>query len=266
MSRWGFLLSASTWALLSAAALQGKEQPGGLRVFEKEELVYSLSWWILGAGEAALTIDPDASYGPRPSLHLTYIVKSGGLAGKFFKVNDRIDSYLDPTTGCSIAIEKRLQEGKRVEDRLVEFDYAGGQATTTRYETASGSIRKPVETSTTPISECLNDILAVLYAIRSHTPLVAGSSFQVPTFDRGEAYVMTVQVLKKESISIGLGRFDTFVVEPQPRFGGAFQKKGKLRIWLQDAPARLPVLIKSEAAVGSVKAELKRVARTGPVM
>ncbi|MBI2838555.1 MAG: DUF3108 domain-containing protein [Acidobacteria bacterium] len=253
-------------ALLSAAALQGNELPGGLRVYEKEELVYSLSWWILGAGEAALTLDPTASYGPRPSLHLTYIVKSGGLAGKFFKVNDRIDSYLDPTTGCSMAIEKRLQEGKRVEDRLVEFDYASGRAKTTKYETASGSIRNPVDITTTAISGCLNDILAALYAIRSHAPLVPGSSFEVPTFDRGEAYSMTVQVLKKESISIRLGRFDTFVVEPQPRFGGAFQKKGKLRIWLQDAPARLPVLIKSEAAVGSVKAELKRIVRTGPVM
>ena len=248
--------------LAAASLLTARDGAYTLDVYSPEKLRYALSWWVLGAGEITLSLDTGAVYSGRRTFQISYLVKSSGLAGRFFKVDDRIDSYVDPLTRCSLAVEKKLREGKTVQDLRVELDYGAGKALTTNYPagTSPGG-NGPAERSEDPIGGCVQDILSALYAIRSHDPLPVGGSFQVQTFDRGVLYDMVVTVPRRETVAIGLGRFSAFVVEPQPRFGGSFGKKGKLRIWIEDGPARLPLIIKTDLAVGSLKAELKEMTR-----
>ncbi len=253
---------AGVFCIAAASLLTARDAAYVLDVYSPEKLRYALSWWVLGAGEITLSLDAAAVYSGRPAFQISYLVKSSGLAGRFFKVDDRIDSFVDPLTRCSIAVEKKLREGKTVQDLRVEFDYDAGKALTTNYTAGTTGVgRVPADRSERPIGGCVQDILSTLYAIRSHDTFPVGGSFQVRTFDRGELYEMVVNVPKRETVVIGLGRFSAFVVEPQPRFGGSFGKKGKLTIWIEDGPARLPLIIKTDLAVGSLKAELKEMTR-----
>ncbi len=52
------------------------------------------------------------------------------------------------------------------------------------------------------------------------------------------------------------------MVEPLLKAGGIFKNKGRLVIWLTDDARRLPVLMKSKVAIGSVKVVLQEV-KTG---
>ncbi|MEW6369275.1 MAG: DUF3108 domain-containing protein [Acidobacteriota bacterium] len=248
--------------LTAVFVLSAQDRANTLDVYSPEKLRYEMTWWVFGAGEITLSLNVAVGPADSRAFQMTYLVKSSGLAGRFFKVDDRIDSYVDPLTRCSVAVEKRLREGKTVQDSRVEFDYGAGKALITNFAAGTaGSGRVPVDRSERPIGDCVQDILSALYAIRSHDPLPAGSSFKVWTFDRGDLYEMAVSVLKRETVTIGLGRFSAFVVEPQPRFGGSFGKSGKLRIWIEDGPARLPLIIKTDLAVGSLKAELREMTR-----
>jgi len=208
---------------------------GDVAAYSREELSYRIGWWVLHAGDLVLRVEPGVLYKEREVVHIAYTVRSTGFAGKLFHVDDRIDSYIDPSTLCSIAVEKRLQEGKRSEHTLVETEAMQ--------------------------LGCVQDILSAVYAIRYHDPMVAGSSFEVTTFDRGELYQMPVSVLRKETLTIGLGRYPAIVLEPQPKLGGVFQKKGRMTIWIEDAPSRLPLLVKSKVGVGSFTAELRSIRR-----
>jgi hypothetical protein len=225
----------TTWLPAAASLAAALLACGEASAFGREELSYRVSWWVLHAGDLVLAVETGARYREREAVHLSYTVRSTGLAGKLFHVDDRIDSYVDPATRCSIAVEKRLQEGKRSEHTLVE----------------TGAMQLG----------CVQDILSAVYAIRFHDPMVPGGSFEVTTFDRGELYQMPVSVLRKETLTIGLGRYPSIVLEPQPRLGGAFQKKGRMTIWIEDAPSRLPLLVKSRVAVGSFTAELRSTRR-----
>ena len=47
------------------------------------------------------------------------------------------------------------------------------------------------------------------------------------------------------------------MIEPLLRSAGLFKHEGRLTIWLTDDARRMPVLMKSQVAVGSIVAELE---------
>ncbi|MBI4667829.1 MAG: DUF3108 domain-containing protein [Elusimicrobia bacterium] len=56
------------------------------------------------------------------------------------------------------------------------------------------------------------------------------------------------------------GEFHCLVVEPSLRGEGIFIQKGKsMQIWLTDDSRKIPVLVKAEVFIGSVRAELEEI-------
>ena len=58
------------------------------------------------------------------------------------------------------------------------------------------------------------------------------------------------------------GAFDCVAIEPVLKAGGIFKSKGRLVIWLTDDEHRMPVLMKSKVAIGSISVVLQE-ARNG---
>jgi hypothetical protein len=55
------------------------------------------------------------------------------------------------------------------------------------------------------------------------------------------------------------GQFDCVVIEPFLKAGGIFKNKGRLVIWLTDDDRRIPVLMKSKVAIGSIRVVLQEI-------
>jgi hypothetical protein len=67
------------------------------------------------------------------------------------------------------------------------------------------------------------------------------------------------RVVRRETISVPGGVYDTFVIEPDLKHvGGVFEKKkdAKITIWVTADERRIPVKIASQVAIGSFVGEL----------
>jgi hypothetical protein len=70
---------------------------------------------------------------------------------------------------------------------------------------------------------------------------------------------MEVRVLGRQKVKTPAGTFSCVAIEPVLKAGGIFKNKGRLVIWLTDDERRMPVLMKSKVAVGSISVVLQEV-------
>jgi len=73
---------------------------------------------------------------------------------------------------------------------------------------------------------------------------------------------LEVKVLGRERVDTPAGTFDCVAIEPLLKAGGIFKNKGRLVIWMTEDERRMPVLMKSKVAIGSISVVLQE-ARDG---
>jgi hypothetical protein len=85
----------------------------------------------------------------------------------------------------------------------------------------------------------------------------------------GKKHVLGVaEVVRRETITVPAGTFDTFLIEPDlAQVGGVFEKSpdAKIQLWVSADHRRLPVKLKSKVVVGSFSGELVSMAGAGPL-
>ena len=110
---------------------------------------------------------------------------------------------------------------------------------------------------TIPIKEYVQDALSSLYYIRTIS-LEVGNSVFIEHHSDKKNYSLEVKVLRREKVKVPAGEFDCLVVEPMLRASGIFKHTGKLTVWLTNDKFKIPVLMKSKVAVGSIASKLKK--------
>lgn len=208
-----------------------------------ERLEFSINYGPIVAGSAAMEIEEITRYNNHKCFRLVSTAKSNKFFSLFFKVNDRVESLMDVYGLFSLHFEKHLREGKYRADRYVDFDQKRHLAF------ADGD--------TMPVKEYVQDALSSLYYIRTLN-LQVGNSVFVENHSDKKNYSLEVKVLRREKVRVPAGEFDCLVVEPMLRASGIFKHKGKLTVWLTDDQFKIPVLMKSKVAVGSIASKLKR--------
>ena len=210
-----------------------------------EKLSYDLTWAGIKTGEASLEIRDSGS-------HIQFISKavSAGWVSVFYRVEDNVISILKKEGYANFAFTPKsyrlkVREGKHKRDREIVFDHAAKKAVYINHldnkKTESG------------ISDSTFDPLSSLYYLRG-IRLEVGKPVFIDVFDSKKLYKMEVQVLKKETVETPSGTFKTILIKPLMRSEGIFYRKGDILIWLTDDEKRIPVLLKTKVALGSVKA------------
>ncbi|HKZ22201.1 MAG TPA: DUF3108 domain-containing protein [candidate division Zixibacteria bacterium] len=210
-----------------------------------EKLEYSVNYGFINAGNAVMEIDTVIDIRGRKCFRVTSTARSNKFFSTFYRVNDRVLSFIDVEGIYSLWFEKHLREGNFKSDRWISFHQDKNIAVTNKQDTLK-------------VPEYVQDVLSAMYYIRTQ-PLEVGKSLLVDNHTDNKNYPLEVKILRKEKIKVGAGKFECFVVEPLLQEGaGVFQHKGKLTVWLTDDQYRLPVLMKSKIFVGSISAELER--------
>jgi len=210
-----------------------------------ERLEFSISYGPIVAGNAVMEIKEITRYNDHKCFRLVSTAESNKFFSLFFKVDDKVESLMDIYGLFSLHFEKHLREGKYRADRYVDFDQKQHLAF------ADGD--------TIPIQEYVQDALSSLYYVRT-LHLQVGNSVFVENHSDKKNYSLEVKVLKREKVRVPAGEFNCLVVEPMLRAGGIFKHKGKLTVWLTDDQFKIPVLMKSKVAVGSIASKLKKYA------
>jgi hypothetical protein len=112
-----------------------------------------------------------------------------------------------------------------------------------------------------PIPPQVQDALSSFYYTRFQA-LPIGGSVVFDYHASRRSLPLEVRVLGRDRVSTPAGVFNCVVIEPVLKAGGIFKKKGRLVIWLTDDEHRMPVLMKSKVAIGSISVVLEE-ARPG---
>ncbi len=89
--------------------------------------------------------------------------------------------------------------------------------------------------------------------------LEPGKTFTIKVCNNKKNYELMVRVIAREKVSVPAGEFNTIVVEPLLKQEGIFMHKGRLFVYLTDDQERIPVLLRSKIAVGSIIAAAERI-------
>ena len=160
-----------------------------------------------------------------------------------YRVEDRVYTFFDVEGLYSWQSEKHLREGKYKADRffLLEQNYGRGI-----------HVSKQDTLRIQPFSQ---DALSAFYYVRT-LPLHVGDEIEIPNFENGKLYDIIVKVLRKETVKVPAGVFDTIVIEPLLPSEGIFKHKGRIQVWVTDDVRHMPVKMTSKIIIGAIGANL----------
>ncbi|HEX9911968.1 MAG TPA: DUF3108 domain-containing protein [candidate division Zixibacteria bacterium] len=215
-----------------------------------EKLEFKVRWGPIKAGNATMEITEIIEFQGKKCFRVVSTAGSSKFFSAFFKVRDRVESFIDKEGLYSLHFEKHIREGKFKADKFVDFDQQNHLA-------IAGN-------DTIPVPPFVQDVLSALYYVRTQQ-LEVGKSLFVDNHTDKKNYPLEVKVLKKERVEVDAGTFDCLVVQPILQAAGVFEQKGTLTVWLTDDQKKMPVQMKSKVAIGSITTELKdyRLGRIG---
>lgn len=212
--------------------------------WKAERLLFELSWFKLKVGTATMEASEEYIEG-KQGYHISAITASNSFVDTFFKVRDRVDSFIYADNLSSYRYKVHQEEGSFRRDKEISFDYSKGIATYV----------KDQKTSVHSIPSSVQDAFSALYYLRTKK-ITVGKTETINVFEDKKLWQVEVQVLGKEKIQTPAGVFDTIMVKPILKFEGIFQRKGDVYIWLTDDNRRMPVRMRSKIKIGSISADL----------
>jgi hypothetical protein len=211
---------------------------------EGETLKYLLYYGFIDGGNVSATINKTV-YDGQELYHAKIIGKTVGIADALFKVQDTYESYFDMVTGLPRKSIRNIQEGKYKNYIEVLFDHNKNVL----FSQKSGMHQVP---------ENIHDIVSVLYYFRRSniSNIKEGDVIKVQTYFGDELFPVILRYLGKEIVKTSLGKFPCLKFAPVTEVGRMFKSNDDMLIWFSDDTLRIPVRIKMNLIVGSVKCDL----------
>lgn len=208
-----------------------------------EKMVYSIGYGLVTAGEGTLEVVGLTTYQGHTCYHLESTANSNRFFSSFYKVRDKITSYMDVETLYARYFHKRLREGDYRKTVEISFDhedeiayYADGR----QFDIRTG----------------IQDVLSAIFFVRN-LDLGAGDTYSLLAHSSRKSYDLKVIVHGRETVTVEAGTFDCYVVEPVLEGEGLFKHEGQITLYVTADQHRVPVLIKTKVPVGSIDVELK---------
>ncbi len=212
-----------------------------------ESLRFSVQYGFIHAGSAWLEVPEITDWHGHPVWRLVARAESNGFFDKVYKVRNRIESMWDVEHRFSWRYFEDRHEGHYTANDTIHFE--------------PDSLRMRYKNGLTyPVPGPVQDALSSFYMTRFKA-LPIGGRVAFDYHASRKTALMEVRVIGRETINTPAGKFKCVVIEPLLKAGGIFKNNGRLVIWLTDDERRMPVLMKSKVAIGSVKVVLQEYTR-----
>jgi len=236
----GALSGPVSWAVASDALSSARPFQVG------EQFTYEISWLNITAGTAVMAVSGAGTDGDQPLVKLLTTAQSRPAITKFFPVDNRVESILDPATLLPEHLTFKRREGKKKED--VEYTFHQKEGTVT--------VVKGGTTETVQIPPGTQDVISCLYFARSELSLQPGSSLTMNVHHDKKNHKLDVRVEEIETVSGSWGEVETARVLVVMPFQGLFLNQGNIRVWFTNDARRIPVRMKAKVIIGSIVADL----------
>jgi hypothetical protein len=211
--------------------------------FKAETLVYDIGWGPFKAGYVVLTAAADTA---SHTIKLGGKGLSNGFVTTFYRMRDYVISTIDAKGLYPLFFEQHLREGKHYRsDGWILFDHLKKNIYVKE---------RRLKTLEAPVF--INDFLSVLFLVRTKQ-IAPGDKFSLPLYADGKVHFIDIACKGRETLNLDGAKTPTLLVVPKlVGDKGAFNKKGRLEIWLSDDEAKIPVQIKSKISIGAITAKL----------
>lgn len=209
-----------------------------------ERLTYEAYYGLIFAGTATLIVQDIVEVCGRMTYHVVLTAKTSPAFSKFFRVNDRIESYIDVERFVPWRFAKVQEEGDYRHDEVSILDQRNHLG---HYRSNRTGYTKDYQ-----LPEGCQDTLSVFYFIRL-VPYEVGKAvtLKVMADERiWDARFETKEVTTR-TIYRG-GTHETFLVESDASFDMGALQKGEGRLWVSTDEKRLPVCIKTRLTFGNL--------------
>ncbi len=178
-------------------------------------------------------------------MHAKALAKTSGLTDKLFKVRDLYECYLDPETCTPIKSIRNVNEGKYKFYNEVEYNVSDKKAVSQK-------------TGEHSVPENIQDIVSSFYFARNSLfkDLKKGQVLTINTFFDDKIYPLKIRFKGHETLKTPFGKINCLKFSPEVEPGRVFDTKDDLEVWISNDKNYIPVLIRLNLIVGSVKCEL----------
>ncbi len=217
-----------------------------------EWLKFRIHYGFLNACYATLQLNSDTINGI-PVYHVVGKGKTSGFASIFFKVDDTFESYFDKKDGKPYRFIRDTYEGGYTKDIEIDFDYNEKNALLTDNKNA-----KKIDI---PVHNDIQDLLSAAYHLRDrydYKDFKKGQSLDMDMlFDDDGIFKFRLKFLGKEVIRTKFGKVECLKFRPLVQSGRVFKENESLTLWVSNDLNKIPIRIKADLAVGSLKADLE---------
>jgi hypothetical protein len=234
------------------AASKTKDSPQVFAFQKGEWLKFKMSYSnFLNAGFSTMEVR-ETTNNQKAAFHILGKGTSTGIVSLFFNVKDDYQTYMYKESLLPYRFIRKIDEGGYTKDEEILFDHENNEATVKNYK--HNTIHKH------PIGEDIQDLLSSLYYLRNKnlTNLRVGDEIELKMFIDKEVTNFKVRFLGNEVIKTKFGKVKSLKFRPMVQSGRIFKEQESLTIWISDDENKIPLLIKAELAVGSLRADLEQ--------
>jgi hypothetical protein len=209
-----------------------------------ERLEYDVRFGKLRVGRGSMEVRETTDVRGREAWHTVFAVR-GGIP--FFRVDDRLESWIDTRRFTSLRVSQHTNEGRYRRERHVEFF----PERSTMLENGEGEQEEP--TVDEPLDEG-----ALLYYLRT-LPLNVGDRYSLDRYFRPDRNPVQLEVVRRERIEVPAGTFETIVIRPTIRSSGIFSENGQAEVWVTDDARHLMVRMTAKLSFGTLSLSLREI-------
>jgi hypothetical protein len=205
-----------------------------------EKLEYEVRFGSMKVGSGSMEVQDIQDVRGRPTWHATFRYAGSML---MLKVNDSHETWFDVETLSSRRFHQNIDNP--------------GYDRTRRYEIfpERGMFREGDKAEEPTVQQPLDDA-SFLYFVRT-LPLEVGKTYTFPRYFKAQGNPVTIRVLRKETVKVPAGAFNTVVLQPTFKSKGLFSEGGRAEVFITDDASRLMVQLKSKLSIGSINLYLK---------
>ena len=211
---------------------------------------FRVHYGFVTAGYASIKVQA-SSLNKKPVYHIQGEGRTTGISKWFFYVEDYYQSYVDRSTQMPLRFIRKINEGGYTKDVQIDFDH---KALTARIWNKENNVKV-----TAGITTLTQDLVSAFYYLRNELDtenIKIGETVDLDMFFDKEGYRFRMKFLGREELKTRFGKVKTLKFRPYVEGGRVFKEKESVTVWVSDDQNKVPMLIKADLAVGSLKASL----------
>ncbi len=216
-----------------------------------EWLKFRLHYGFLNASYATLHVK-SANIDDKSVYHVVGHGETTGFASIFFKVDDNYESYFDKEDGKPYKFIRKTNEGGYTKDMEINFYHGKDKAIL--------NDKKNKKKLNFELQEDIHDLISAFYFLRNNydaKDLVKGESIEMKLlYDDDGLFNFKLKYLGKEILRTKFGNVECHKFRPLVQSGRVFKEEESLSLWVSNDDNKIPIRIKADLTVGSIKADL----------